>query len=117
MIKEDVKKMQGIEDIRKYLSEQFHLSLEQVDSMMPSFVSTLASHMDMLENALAANDLILIGKAGHTIKGAFLNLGLAECAKIAIDIEESSKAGDCNTDYRSKVDSLHRLLEGVLKGN
>jgi HPt (histidine-containing phosphotransfer) domain-containing protein len=105
----------SVEEIKKYLSDQFHLPLEQVETMMPSFISTLGSHMETLEEALDVNDPSEIGKAGHTIKGAFLNLGLAECARIALDIEESGKAGNGNADYRSKVDSLHRCLEPVFK--
>jgi HPt (histidine-containing phosphotransfer) domain-containing protein len=105
----------NVDDIKKYLSDQFHLPLDQVEAMMPSFIATLDSHMENLEEALGDNDLNEIGKAGHTIKGAFLNLGLKECARIALDIEESGKAGNSGVDYRSKVDSLHRCLEPVFK--
>ena len=105
----------GVEEIKKYLSKQFSLPAEQVETMMPSFISTLGSHMETLENALRENDLTKIGKAGHTIKGAFLNLGLEECAKIAFVIEESGKAGNSSMDYRAKIDSLHHHLEPVFK--
>lgn len=105
----------GVEEIKKYLSDQFHIPIEQVETMMPSFISTLGSHMETLEVALSENDFTELGKAGHTIKGAFLNLGLEECAKIALDIEESGKSGNTSADYRSKVDSLHRCLKPVFK--
>lgn len=105
----------GAEEIKKYLSKQFQLPLEQVETMMPSFISTLSSHMQTLEDALSNNDLMQIGKAGHTIKGAFLNLGLKECAEIAFDIEESGKAGKSGVDYRSKIDLLHQHLEPVFR--
>lgn len=103
----------SVEKIKNYLSEQYHLPLEQVETMMPSFIAALRSHMDRLEIALSENNLVQMGKAGHTIKGAFLNLGLAECAGIALDIEESGKAENSSVDYRSKLDSLHRHLEPV----
>lgn len=83
--------------------------------MMPSFLSTLGEHMETLEDALGDSDLLRLGKAGHTIKGAFLNLGLQECAQIAIDIELSGKAGDSSVDYRAKIDSLHQLLKPILQ--
>lgn len=104
-----------VEEIKKYLSDQFHLPIEQVETMMPSFISTLSTHMETLEDAVTEKDPGEIGKAGHTIKGAFLNLGLTECARIALEIEQSGKAGKGNTDYKSKVDSLYRCLEPVLK--
>lgn len=105
--------MKGVEEIKKYLSEQFHLPLKQVETMMPSFITALNSHMDTLEKAVGENDLAQMGRAGHTIKGAFLNLGLLECADIALDIEESAKSGNSSVDYRSKLDVLHRHLEPV----
>ena len=107
--------MIGADDIKKHLLHQFHLPVEQIESMMPSFLSTLGSHMETLEDALREQDLMQLGRAGHTIKGAFLNLGLQECAKIALDIEVSGKAGDEQMDYRAKIDSLHKHLEPVLK--
>ncbi|BHH82911.1 hypothetical protein LA52FAK_12000 [Desulforhopalus sp. 52FAK] len=107
--------MLGAEDIKKHLLQQFNLPVEQIESMMPSFLSTLSSHMDTLEEAYVGDDLMQLGKAGHTIKGAFLNLGLADCAQIAHDIELSGKAGDNTLDYRAKIDSLHKHLEYVLK--
>jgi HPt (histidine-containing phosphotransfer) domain-containing protein len=105
----------GSEDIKKHLLAQFHLPEEQIESMMPSFLSTLGAHMETLEDALKEQDLTQLGRAGHTIKGAFLNLGLEECAQIALDIEFSGKAGDKRVDYRAKIDSLHKHLEPVLK--
>ena len=62
--------------------------------------------MRNLEDALEQNNPLLIGKAGHTIKGAFLNLGLGDCAKVALRIEERGKQGDTTIDYRSLVDDL-----------
>jgi len=107
--------MQGAEDIKKHLLKQFSLPIEQIEAMMPSFLSTLSSHMDALEDALAGNDLLQLGRAGHTIKGAFLNLGLDECAQIAFEIELSGKSADENMDYRTKIDTLHKHLLPVLK--
>ena len=105
----------SVEEIKKHLCEHFHLPEDQVETMMPSFLSTLGMHMENLEEAMIANNLMRIGKAGHTIKGAFLNLGLNECARIAKDIEECGKAEDPKLDYRSKIDLLHHHLEGILK--
>lgn len=107
--------MISAENIKKHLASQFNLPDEQIESMMPSFISTLGEHMHTLDKALNGNDLIQLGKAGHTIKGAFLNLGLEECAEIALDIERSGKAGNSDVDYRQKIDILHRLLKPVLQ--
>jgi HPt (histidine-containing phosphotransfer) domain-containing protein len=66
----------SVETIKVHLAEQFSLSEEQVEMMLPSFLATLGTHMEKLETALAENNPVLLGKIGHTIKGAFLNLGL-----------------------------------------
>ncbi len=105
----------SIERIRLHLAEQFNLPMEQIDSMMPSFMATLGIHMGNLEKALAENNPILLGKAGHTIKGAFLNLGLMDCARIALVIEEKGRQGDNHTDFSRLVKDLRLLISPVLE--
>lgn len=105
----------SIEEIKEYLSKQFNLPPEQIEKMMPSFIETLIEHMKNLEVAYKEDNLMKLGKAGHTIKGAFLNLGLHDCAEIAYEIELSGKAEDTSLDYGAKISSLQRQLEPVLK--
>lgn len=102
------------EEIKNYLSEHYHLSPEQAESMMPSFLSALRSHMNTLENAVREGNEAQMCRAGHTIKGAFLNLGLGKCAQIALDIEESAKGANSSVDYTSKLEMLRCLLAPVL---
>lgn len=102
---------QLVAQIRRHLGEQFGLTADQVQEMLPSFITTLATHMDNLERSLGAGDPVVIGKAGHTIKGALLNLGLAEYAELAFRIEEKGKAGDAAADYPGLVARLRRLIE------
>lgn len=102
------------EQIVLHLTEQFGLPQEQVDSMLPSFITTLGSHLQNLESALIEEDLILLGRMGHTIKGAFLNLGLEECAAIALQIEKRGKEGDNSANYRQLVDDLHLRVDPLL---
>ncbi len=106
---------QKIQHIKTYLAEQFNLQAEQIEMMLPSFISTLDMHMQSLENALEENNPISIGKVGHTIKGAFLNLGLGECADIAHRIEERGKAGDQETNYKQLVAELRLKISPVLE--
>ncbi len=105
----------SIESIRLHLIKQFNLPIEQVDTMLPSFIAILGTHMCNLENALAANNPLQLGRAGHTIKGAFLNLGLQDCARIACIIEEKGRQGDSVTDFGKLVDDLRLLISPVLE--
>jgi HPt (histidine-containing phosphotransfer) domain-containing protein len=106
---------QKIQHIKTYLAEQFNLPAEQIEMMLPSFISTLGTHMQNLENALEENNPVSIGKVGHTIKGAFLNLGLEDCASIAHRIEEMGKAGDHEANFKQLVAELRLKINPVLE--
>ena len=100
--------------IRKYLCSRFQFPDEQVDQMLPSFITTLGDHMQGLENALRAGDLVELGKKGHTMKGALLNLGLHDSAEIALEIEVKGREQDESADYASLVKKLRAGLEPLL---
>ena len=112
---ERVWKMYSIDTIRNHLEQQYHLPNEQVEVMLPSFIKTLSNHMVDLHDALAQGDLLLLGRAGHTIKGAFLNLGLDECAQLALRIEQSGKAGDASEDYKRLIRQISTRVAPVLQ--
>ncbi|MDR3630615.1 MAG: Hpt domain-containing protein [Desulfocapsaceae bacterium] len=100
-----------VHQITVYLARQFHLGEAQISEMLPSFISTLTGHMANLEAALKSNNLEALGKAGHTIKGAFLNLGLTDCAEIALQIERGGKEGDRSTDFAGLTANLREIID------
>lgn len=104
-------KQERIEQIQRYLCGQFNFPPEQVGEMLPSFLTTLASHMNNIESALKTSDLLMLGKAGHKMKGALLNLGLQDCAQIAMEIEEKGKSGDASVDFEALVADLRQNLD------
>jgi HPt (histidine-containing phosphotransfer) domain-containing protein len=106
---------QSKEEIKEYLSQQFNLPRDQIELMLPDFVAALRLHMENLETALAANDLVLLAKAGHTIKGAFLNLGMEECAAIALQIEVDGKRGGHSTNFRKLIEELQFIVRPCLE--
>lgn len=101
---------QRIHQIKTYLCEQFQLSQDQIGEMLPNFILTLATHMQNMERVLSENDPMALGKAGHTMKGALLNLGLSDCAQVAFHIEEKGKSGDRMTDYAALVADLKERI-------
>ncbi len=101
---------QKIDHIKTHLAKQFHLPAEQIEKLMPSFIATLQTHMQNLEKAVAADNPQTIGEVGHTIKGAFLNLGLNDCAATALHIEQRGKAGDRSANYKQLFEKLHDTL-------
>ncbi len=115
MISKSMNQKRSVESIRLHLTEQFHLPMEQIDLMLPNFLAILSTHMCNLENALAANNPVQLGKAGHTIKGAFLNLGLGDCARIALDIEEKGRQGGDLRDIEKLIEDLRMVIKPVLE--
>jgi len=106
--------MYDIQTIKDHLESKFKLPEEQIESMVPSFIDALKDHMENLEAALVDTNLELLGKTGHTIKGAFLNLGLDECAEIASKIEKGGRAGDATENYEALVRQLEVNLKSIL---
>lgn len=115
MIGNSVNKKKSVENIRLHLTQQFNLPLEQIDMLLPSFIATLGTHMSNLENALAEKNPVLLGKVGHTIKGAFLNLGLHDCAQIALVIEEKGGHGGNIAEFGKLIEDLRLLIRPVLE--
>ena len=102
------------EMIRGHLRRQFGLTDEQIDSMLPSFLHTLAGYMEELETAFAAGDREVVGRVSHTTKGALLNLGLDDQAALAKDIELRTRAGDNLMELKSTFKSLQDGLDQLL---
>ena len=106
---------QNIDHIKEHLAEQFNLPPEQIEMLMPSFIATLQTHMENLQKVLEGDNPQAIGELGHTIKGAFLNLGLDDCAAIALRIEQQGKAGDRLANYKQLFEELRDTLLPIIE--
>ncbi len=84
----------------------FNLSDEKIDTMMPSFVDTIVSHLKTTEEIYASGNLAGLSKAGHKLKGALLNLGLSDLAEIALALEQNAGRQDESADYRGMLSQL-----------
>ncbi len=73
--------------IREHLASAYLLTDDKIDAVLPAFLDTLLAHMMRLEKNLEDNDLELLARSGHVLKGALLNLGLHELAEMAQAIE------------------------------
>lgn len=102
------------EQIRTYLQNQFNLPAEQLDGMIPGFISSLAGHLANLEEVFNKGDLEQVGKAGHTIKGALLNLGLHDCAELAHEIEQKGKRRQGDSELQRLLKALREKLQPYL---
>lgn len=103
--------------IRQHLKTAYLLSDEKTDEVLPVFYGALLSHLHHLEEVLAAGDLQQLGKTGHTVKGALLNLGLPDLAALAYTIEKKGKENDKTTNFVSLVTQLKREVESFALTN
>ncbi len=102
------------EHMVQYLTSQFRLSDEQIQSMLPEFKKTLGEHVVVLEEQNSKGRLQELARAAHTIKGAFLNLGLSGCAELALQLEMSAVSNNPDEDYDLLVASISSHVAKIL---
>ena len=100
--------------IMVHMQNQFGLSKEQIDSMLPSFMDTLAGYLRELGTHFTAGNHSEVGRLAHTTKGALLNLGLHEQAELAKHIELQAKAGSELVELEPTFKKLRTALEPLL---
>ena len=96
------------------MCDQYQFSIDKVATMLPTFLDVLQNHMRDVESAMEKGEVPSIGKAGHTLKGALLNLGLDDIAQIAKTIETEGLANNRDIDYSALVLQLQVQLEEIL---
>lgn len=97
--------------VRKHLNQKFDLPDDQVDLMLPEFKNTLVQHLNELQAAHQKNNLTILNVAAHKIKGALLNLGLQDSAKLAEKIESESASGSTTFDYSARIDKISSIID------
>lgn len=100
--------------VSAFLCDFYKLPAEKVADMLPSFLDVLQNHMINMEKTVEDGDIQTIGRAGHTLKGALMNLGLDDFAEIAQTIEREARAGICNVDYSDLVEQLKENMAEIL---
>jgi HPt (histidine-containing phosphotransfer) domain-containing protein len=99
-----------LETIQQHLKTAYLLNEEKTAAMIPVFVNTLRSHVERLAELATHGDLQQLGQASHAVKGALLNMGLAELAQTAYSIEKQCRAGDSTFDYLARVTELQHQI-------
>jgi len=92
--------------IKQHLKTAYLLSDEKTEAMIPVFATTLRSHANRLAELAAAGDMEQLGRACHAVKGALLNMGLAELAQTAQTIEQHCKNGNRTLDFLPLITEL-----------
>lgn len=99
--------------IRAHLRSAYLLSDEKIEAVLPGFLDTLATHFQALEASISEADPQKISKAGHAMKGAFLNLGLLDLADVAYQIEQHQQL-DPQPDPAQLVLQLQKEVNTII---
>lgn len=99
-----------LEIMRQHLKTAYLLSDEKIATMIPVFINTLRTHVDRLAELEAGDDMQQLGRASHAVKGALLNMGLADLAQTAHTLEKHCKSGDTSFDYRALIAELRSTV-------
>jgi HPt (histidine-containing phosphotransfer) domain-containing protein len=99
-----------LEIIRQHLKTDYLLSDEKIATMIPVFIKTLRTHVDRLAELAAGDDMQQLSRASHAVKGALLNMGLADLAQTAHTLEKQCKNGDTTFDYRALIAELQNTV-------
>ncbi len=92
--------------IHEHMKSSYLLDEEKIRTILPGFLNTLQQQLQTVEQCLDRGDLSALGKAGHTLKGALLNLGLFELADVAYSIEQQGKQQAADADYSEMISYL-----------
>lgn len=76
----------------------------KVEEMLMLFLSSSEDLLAQLVQALAKNDLPLVARQAHQLKGATAYLGAGEATTLASEVEASAKAGDLEACLTAQED-------------
>ncbi len=98
--------------VKNHLCRVYGLGMADVDELYDLGRHTVASTLNRLQEAFARSDAREAADAGHMLKGALFNMGLAEFGEMAKELELAGKAGrmqDARTIYAGLLAALERL--------
>ena len=99
--------------LRNHFAITYHLDEEQIEIMLRSTARSLEQTLAAAETALSADDgHASMAKAGHALKGLFLNMGEEDWAAIARELERAATAGE-DLDYALVVSRLAKGMRAV----
>ncbi|HEU0245053.1 MAG TPA: Hpt domain-containing protein [Candidatus Limnocylindrales bacterium] len=75
---------------------------EFVGEVVDAYLADAPDQVTGMTEALAAGDVVTLGRHAHTLKGNSRNVGATTLAEIARSLEESARAGD-TTDAADRI--------------
>ncbi len=101
------------EKIREHLRSYYLLSDDRIDAVLPRFIETLQSLMNDLDRVFETGRGESLSKAGHSLKGALLNLGLSELAEQAFAVEKHDHPQNATIDIAAQIAQLRKEIRRI----
>lgn len=76
------------------LREVFEDDREGIIELLDLAVQNVRTQLDTIAGAVPAQDTAAVRAAAHAIKGALLNVGAVEAARLATELETAARSGD-----------------------
>ncbi len=98
--------------VKQHLASEYELSPEDVEELFESAKNSVQEGLDKLQAHIQNRDFDAIASVAHTLKGNFLNMGLAEPAALSQHLQKVAKENhsrEITADYdilRQKIASL-----------
>ncbi|NCC63927.1 MAG: response regulator, partial [Spirochaetia bacterium] len=102
---------------REALFERMMQDEELVKAIVEGFLDDMPKQIQLLKGYAEAEDLKMLERQAHTIKGAAANMGAEALRVLALELEEDSRQGntDVLADLLSDLEKAYAELEAVMK--
>jgi histidine phosphotransfer protein HptB len=100
--------------IRSHLRTAYLLPEEKIDHVLPRFLESLRGLIHDLEGVGETRCLESIGRSGHAVKGALLNLGLNDLAATALILEQGCRSSDPGLDFSRLIAQLKEEIVKII---
>ena len=98
-------------DLQK-IADELEFDLEDVEMLLEVFLEGAQENLAELKNGIDSNDLEIIFRAGHAIKGSAANLTLNDISDLAKEIESNARAGE-SLNYQEYYEKLKSLIDSI----
>lgn len=95
--------------VKEHLASMYGVDKDDVDALFALARQTVVTALGRLERARALADMKEAAEAGHMLKGALLNMGLAQLGDEARQLEMAAKQGLAD-EVGGRIELLSREL-------
>jgi len=101
-----------LQDVRSYIMDSYGLSDVETMKVLNTYGQVLGETLSQLKESVNNKNNAVAGRHAHSLKGALLNLGLAELAHEASRLEKEFHKG-VEEEHFQRVDNFFVILQDI----